>query len=411
MRAIGASSPGGVAMRGLKYVSWGDTTGYAVAAKAYVRALNAQALPLSWAPMLTGSNLYEPYAGTAWPEPDLAAVCNRPIDYDTVLIHTVPAYYPAWIERERQAGRRILGYTVWELERLPAHWPAILNQLDGVLVPCHWNVEVFRRAGVTVPLHVVPHLSQFEDADPAAPDARADAAWQARLRAAGAREDAFVFYAIGFWSNRKAMDRVLEAYLQAFDGGDPVALVLKTSRNDITRWQRHWRHGFRRRHPSPLDTVARRLRGVANPPPCVVVADEDLSEAEMLALHRRGDCFVSLARAEGWGLGLFEAARLGKPVVATGYGGQMDYLSPEESRIVGHTLVPVHEPTWALSYQPSDHWAEPDLAEASQALREMVESPAAAREAARRQGERIRREFSRAAVTEALLRALGTGGT
>jgi hypothetical protein len=70
---------------------------------------------------------------------------------------------------------------------------------------------------------VVPHLSQFEDADPAAPDATADAAWQARLRAAGARDDAFVFYAVGFWSNRKAMDRVLEAYVQAFDARDPVA--------------------------------------------------------------------------------------------------------------------------------------------------------------------------------------------
>lgn len=396
-------------MRGLKYVSWGDTTGYAVAAKAYVRALMAQGVPLSWTPMLTGSGLYETYAGRDWPDEALASVCNRSIEYDTVLIHTVPEYYPAWIERERRVGRRVLGYTVWELARLPAHWPAILNQLDGVLLPCRWNVEVFRRAGVTVPLHVVPHLSQFEDTDADAPDPRADAVWSARLRDAGASDDAFVFYAIGFWSNRKAMDRVLEAYLQAFDARDPVALVLKTSRNDITRWQRHWRHGFRQRHPSPADTVARRLRGLPNPPPCVVVADEGLSDADMLALHRRGDCFVSLARAEGWGLGLFEAARLGKPVVATGYGGQTDYLRPEGSRIVSHRLVPVHEPTWALSYQPCDQWAEPVLEEASQALREVFEAPGLARAAARKQGERIRREFSRAEVTQALLRALQAG--
>lgn len=404
MPVFGVSS-----MRGLKYVSWGDNTGYAIAAKAYVRALMGRGVPLSWTPMLTGSNLYETYAGRDWPDATLASVCNRAIEYDTVLIHTVPEYYPAWIERERRAGRRVLGYTVWELERLPAHWPAILNQLDGVLLPCQWNVEVFRRSGVTVPLHVVPHLSQFEDTDADAPDARADAFWSARLRDAGARDDAFVFYAIGFWSNRKAMDRVLEAYVQAFDASDPVALVIKTSRNDITRWQRHWRHGFRRRHPSPLVTVAQRLRGLVNPPPCVVVAEEGLSDAEMLALHRRGDCFVSLARSEGWGLGLFEAARLGKPVVATGYGGQMDYLRREQSHVVGHTLVSVYEPTWAMSYQDCDQWAEPALDEARQALLDVFEAPAAAREAARQQGERIRRDFSRAAVTQALLRALGMG--
>jgi glycosyltransferase involved in cell wall biosynthesis len=393
-------------MRGLKYVSWGDTTGYAVAAKAYVRALAAQGVPLTWAPMLAGRNLYEPHGSRDWPCPTLAAVCNRPIDYDTVLIHTVPEYYPGWIERERRAGRRILGYTVWELEHLPPHWPAILNQLDGLLLPCHWNVQVFRDSGVTVPLHVVPHLSQFEGLDATRPDDALDGRWRERLQAAGAGPDALVFYAIGFWSNRKAMDRVLEAFVQAFDARDPVALVLKTSRNDITRWHRHWRNGFRLRHPSPAATVAQRLRAHPNPPPGVVVTDEGLSEAEMLALHRCGDCLVSLARTEGWGLGLFEAARLGKPVIASAYGGQMDYLSAQESCIVPHRMVPVHEPTWAMSYRPSDRWAEPSVEQASRWMRAVFESPAGVRQRAARQGERIRRDFSSEVVTRRLVQAL-----
>jgi hypothetical protein len=62
-------SAGSVAMRGLKYVSWGDTTGYAVAAKAYVRALMAQGVSLSWTPMLTGRNPRRLMWGATGPMP------------------------------------------------------------------------------------------------------------------------------------------------------------------------------------------------------------------------------------------------------------------------------------------------------------------------------------------------------
>src|SRR5690606_30421380 len=123
-------------MRGLKYIAWADTTGYAVAARSYLRALLRQGLPLTWTPLLCPDDRYrEAPQAPPGTEPLLAAAAQCPLDYDTVLLHTVPEYYPEWLARERAPGRRILGYTVWELERLPPHWPAILNQLDGVLLP------------------------------------------------------------------------------------------------------------------------------------------------------------------------------------------------------------------------------------------------------------------------------------
>lgn len=389
-------------MRGLKYISWGDTTGYAVAAKAYVRALVDAGVELTWAPMLPGADRYQLQPVTDWPETKLNGVCNRPIDYDTVLIHTVPEYFPALIEQERQAGRRILGYTVWELENLPTHWPEILNQLDAVLVPCRWNVEVFRRAGVNVPIHVVPHLPQFEGLAEAAPAARA------ALRARLPRDDRkrFVFYTVGYWSNRKAPYLALEAYWKAFDASDPVLMIVKTSRNDITQWHRHWRNGFRLRHPSPARSVARLARRFANPARVAVIADESLGDEEMLALHEMGDCFVSLTRTEGWGLGAFDAARQGKPVVITGYGGQLDYLDPTLSALIDYTLVPVHEPTWSASYKPSDLWADPSVEQAARQLRTIFDAPVAARQRAAQQAARIARDFSPDAVIAALLEAL-----
>lgn len=391
-------------MRGLKYISWGDTTGYAIAAKAYASGLMDAKIELTWAPMLPGVDNYQLQQVSTWPDAKLNSVCNRPIDYDTVLIHTVPEYFPALIEQERKAGRRILGYTVWELEQLPTHWPAILNQLDAVLVPCQWNVEVFRRSGVSVPIHVVPHLSQFEDITHA--DADAHSALAARLPQAVDYRQRFVFYTIGYWSNRKAPYLALEAYCKAFDANDPVLMIVKTSRNDITRWQRHWRNRFRRSHPSPADSVARLLRRFPNPPPVAVIADESLSNEEMLALHEQGDCFVSLTRTEGWGLGAFEAARMGKPVVITGYGGQLDYLDPEFTHLIDYKLVPVYEPTWSASYKPSDLWAEPSVEQAAGQLRAILDDQQTARQRAGEQAARIVTDFSKDAVINALIKAL-----
>lgn len=388
-------------VRALKFISWADTTGYAVAAKAYLRALLAAGINVTWTPMLPGPDGY--VVSDSAPG-DLGAHVNRSVEYDTVLIHTVPEYYPDWIGAERQRGNRVLGYTVWELDSLPTHWPAILNQLDGVIVPNAFNARVFSGSGVTVPIHVVPHLSQFEHHGDVTEADRSSL----RRRIDGRRltGNPYIFYTIGFWSHRKAPYLALEAYLSAFTSRDNVLMVLKTSRNDITRFERSWKSRFRLAHPSPHKSVARMLRRFRSPPPVVVIADESLSDGEMMALHELGDCFVSLARAEGWGLGAFEAARLGTPIVTTGWGGQLDYLDPAKTHLVDYTMVPVHEPTWSAGYKPSDRWAEPDVAQAASMLREIHADPEAARQRAAEQGRLVRGTYSEVATTNALLRAL-----
>jgi glycosyltransferase involved in cell wall biosynthesis len=393
-------------MRALKIISWGDTTGYAVAAKSYVRALLNAGIDLTWSPMITGLGIYELYTAQHWPSPELAKVCNREIDYDTVLIHTVPEYYPSLIEQERRPGRRILGYTVWELERLPDHWAAIINRLDGVIVPCQWNVQVFRDSGVTIPIHVVPHLSQFDYLPPTKEeDLRA---LDLHLGSALA-SNPFVFYTVGYWSHRKAPYLALKAYWQAFNEDEPVLMVIKTSTKDITRWHRHWRNAFRLRHPSPQKTVKDMARLEGHFAPVVLITDESLSDAQIQALHETGDCFVSLTRTEGWGLGAFEAARLGRPVVMTGYGGQLDFLDPKLSWLVDYEMVPVHEPTWSANYRSTDQWAEPSVAQAALHMRAIFEQAAQARKKAADLAQDIRQKFSQEAVVSALLRALTFG--
>jgi glycosyltransferase involved in cell wall biosynthesis len=391
-------------LKGLKYISWADSTGYAIAAKSYVKALIDAGQPLTWTPMMPGKNGYEAQTGISGLCPKLSSVCNRPLDYDTVLIHTVPEYYSEWINREKRNGCRIFGYTVWELERLPDHWPEILNRLDGVIVPCRWNLEVFRESGVTVPIHLTPHLSQFEDM-PATTDAD-NLALKKRFCDAVDWQDRFIFYTIGYWSHRKAPYLALEAYWKAFNDNDRVLMIVKTSTKDMTRWHRRLRHCFRLRHPSPGIAVTELAAKFSRPAPAVLIADESLTDAEMLALHEIGGCFVSLARTEGWGLGAFEAARLGKPVVTTGYGGQLDFLDPKLTNLVDYTMVPVYEPTWSANYRPTDQWAAPSTDQAARHLREILEHPSSAVKRAKAQSERIEKLFSKGEIVKYLLKAL-----
>jgi glycosyltransferase involved in cell wall biosynthesis len=390
-------------MKGLKYVSWSDTTGYAVAAKAYLYALIDASINVTWTPMVPGEKNYVTYLQKQYPCPILQTICNLEIDYDTVIIHTVPEYYPEWIAKERSKNCKILGYTVWEHERLPDHWPAILNQLDGVMVPCKWNAEVFRNSGVTVPIHVVAHISQFERSTEVS---KSDQNVIRSHLGEYADQGRFIFYSIGHWSNRKAPFLAIEAFLKAFDSHDNVLMVVKTSAKDITRWQLDWRNGFRRRNPSPQISAKRITSKYPASAPVVVIADESLSDAEILALHQEGDCFVSMARPEGWGLGAFEAARLAKPIIMTGYGGQLDFLNPQLCYLIDYKMVPVYEPIWSANYRSTDLWAEPSIDHAIQLMRKAFRNPEHSLERAKQLANEVRTNFSQQVIMLDLLQAL-----
>ncbi len=386
----------------IKYISWADNTGYSVAAKSYLAAFHRANVPVLWVPMLPDANGYAPDPHFRPGDPVLAGMMEAEGDHDTVVIHSVPEYYPSAIAEARAAGKRVFGCTVWELERLPDHWPAILNQLDGVIVPCSWNIEVFRRSGVSVPIHVVPHLSQFGDV-PGQGYTDHDLKW---LSADAIEPDRFMFYTIGHWSARKVPKLVLEAFVRAFSAKDRVSLVVKTSRNDVTRFRRHWRNAFRLRHPSPMFEASRILKGRGPISPVHVVCDESLNEVQMRALHQRGDCYVSLSRTEGWGLGAFDAALHANPVIMTVYGGQWDFLDPELAHRIDYHLIPVDEPIWRANYRPTDQWAEPDIDHAARLMRHVFERQQEANEKAHLLSQRLRVRFSEAGIIAAWKRAL-----
>ena len=129
--------------------------------------------------------------------------------------------------------------------------------------------------------------------------------------------------------------------------------------------------------------MERRLREAIEPMRArVLLVDETLSDREMKSLIALTDCFISLHRSEGWGFSLCEAMSLGKPVIATAYSGNMDYCNESTAKMIPFDLVAVRPddyPHWE-----NQHWAEPDIEAATQAMRELVDDPEAGRALGRR---------------------------
>ena len=94
-------------------------------------------------------------------------------------------------------------------------------------------------------------------------------------------------------------------------------------------------------------------------------------DEEMLKLHQSGDCYISLVRSEGWGLGAFDAAGSGKPVIITGFGGQLDYLPDRSAYLVKYKMIEVNDKNGGKSYTKDQQWAEPDLTHGSKLMREV----------------------------------------
>jgi glycosyltransferase involved in cell wall biosynthesis len=110
----------------------------------------------------------------------------------------------------------------------------------------------------------------------------------------------------------------------------------------------------------------------------VTLVTETLTDNEIKNLVRCCDCFVSLHRSEGFGRGISEAMYLGKPVIATAYSGNLDFMAPDVSMHVGYRLVPVGAGEYP--HHEGQVWAEPDLEQAVSHMLWVLDEPRQASE-------------------------------
>lgn len=243
-------------------------------------------------------------------------------------------------------GRRSIGYWPWELPEWPAAWHHAYNLVDEVWASSRFTYDAFARSCPKP----VRHMPMAVTVDRTAGLGRRDF---------GLPEGRFLFiFAFDVLSSpaRKNPQACVSAFRQAFPRGDePVGLVVKTMRatQDNAAWQA--------------------LRAEAKADGRIFVVNGTLGRAELLDLYRACDCFVSLHRSEGFGRGLAEAMLLGKPVITTGYSGNMDFTLPGTAALVDHRLRRVGEEDY--HFGGGQTWAEPDIAHAAWWMRRLVSNP------------------------------------
>jgi len=376
--------------RRLSYLSTDDVSGYGIAADRCMAALRGAGVEVDWLPHVPedGTPLFygRGLSAAAAPPPAGATGTRAPV----VVAHLVPEYYPDVRREHREAF--LVGHTVWETDRLPHHWPELLEVVDLLVVPCHFNARVIEAARVRTPVAVIPHAAPA----PLRADLAPVPPWDA------IPADTLVFYTIAMWTERKAVARTVEAFLRAFTAREKVMLIIKSSHRDYTVEMSP--SGGLAREGTTGFSLARLLAAHSDPPPVQLVT-RDLSDAELAGLHARGDCFVSLCHGEGWGLGSFDAAAYGKPVVTTGFGGQLDYLAGSPL-LVEHRIVGVNERAGGASYTRDQRWAEPNVDHGAALLRQVAADPLRAHELAQERGREIRRRYRPEAIASAFIHAL-----
>jgi glycosyltransferase involved in cell wall biosynthesis len=269
------------------------------------------------------------------------------------------------------AGRYNIGYWAWELSQFPDAWQSAFRYVDEI-----WALSRFTQQALAdkapcpviwMPLAVEPvTLAQRSRADFGLPD------------------NCFLllfFFDFRSFIQRKNPWAALRAFTTAFqdDASAPVSLVIKMNGMDAC----------------PEDYRAF-LGSDALRDPRVILIDRIMDDRDIKELVRLCDGFLSLHRAEGFGRGLAEAMYFGKPVIATGYSGNLDFMNEANSCLVDCTLIPVG--TDEYPYGAGQRWAEPDVDQAAWYLRRLVADSTYAADIGQRAAHYIRTYHSFAAI-------------
>ena len=322
----------------------GHSLGLGAAARGYVRALSAAGIPVS--------TVSVPLHHLALPVA-LASEYGRH-SFDELVHEGVHGFelvavnadeLPDFVERLGEGyfeGSRI-GIWGWETNSIPARWRRSFELVEEIWVYSRFMAE---NIGAVSPVPVTPLPPPVKP--PAAP------APPLRL---GVPEGFMFLFVFDYLSTiqRKNPVGLIEAFKRAFAPGEGPQLLIKTIN-------------------APLRPLAdEEVLWAAHGRPDIHVVDRSLSGEEMGGLMAACDCYVSLHRAEGFGLTMAEAMAIGKPVIGTGYSGNVDFMNSENSYLVDYTIGLVG-PECEI-YPPDGEWAEPSVEHAAELMRRVHGNP------------------------------------
>lgn len=261
-------------------------------------------------------------------------------------------------------GRHSVGIWWWEVARFPEQFHGAFGIVGEVWV----GSDFVRRAiaqETDKPVLTMPLGIELPDPAPTMSREELDL------------PESFLFlFSFDFDSRfeRKNPLAVVEAFTRGFERGEGPVLLLKTINGD--------------RNLRDLE----RLRFAIAERDDIILREGYLPPEQTAALTASCDCYVSLHRSEGFGLTIAEAMAHGKPVIATGYSGNLEYMTDEASCLVPYRLAPI--PFGLDPYPAGTEWADPDVDAAAEYMRRLYEDPTAAEKLGRKAREHVAQVLS-----------------
>jgi len=255
--------------------------------------------------------------------------------------------FALWLEEipsEVQAHSKFVGVWAWETETFPKHMHTAFDYVDEI-----WAISSFVRDAIQ------PHTRKPVLVFPCPIIAPLISEKLDRSAIGITEKDEFNLFMFDYFSvfKRKNPLDLIEAHILAFPDGSGPKLVIKTINGQIFASQQE------------------QLRYAVGTRTDIIIINRYMSREQLHSLLNECQTYISLHRSEGYGLTLAEAMSLGKPVIATGYSGNMDFMNKSNSILVPYEMFVVGED--AFPYPDDSRWAQPNIEFAANAMRQLNE--------------------------------------
>ncbi len=257
------------------------------------------------------------------------------------IFHCDASQFPlyAWPLRHNFSAGKIVGYFAWELASPPLGWPDHDLLWDEIWTPSRFAAASLAQR-YKCPIHVVPHVVLREG--------------KPRFWRKG--EEALTFLTMADARSsfiRKNPRAVVQAFKQAFPTEQDVALIVKLQAS---------------RRSAELESIIADIGDATR----IKLICETLRREQVDSLFENSHVYVSLHRAEGFGLPLLEARAMGLATIATAYSGNLDFMSASDSVLVPFDLITMEDDERVYGRVT---WADPNVAAAASGMRRLYESP------------------------------------
>jgi exopolysaccharide biosynthesis predicted pyruvyltransferase EpsI/glycosyltransferase involved in cell wall biosynthesis len=282
----------------LKYYGPVGTSGYAKITRNIIESLYNQGIDIEFDIIQFHNYSEESISDTDF---ILSKLYNNKLsNYDHVVLHSTPEIWTIISKYEKQKNPNciIYGISVWELDVLPLKWNIYINYVDKISVPSNFSAISFKKECLLQTIDVIHHpiipIKTLESVRCMMYDKK--------------QEYDYIFYNISEWTNRKGVTELIKSFieLKSLDSlvNFKIALYIKTF-GDISKEDAI-------KHFGNMDDIFLDYARV--------------SDSYIECIHNCANCYISLTKSEGHGIGLCEAVLADNHIIVTDYGGQLDYL-------------------------------------------------------------------------------------